>query len=27
VTGVGGLEDRSPVRQHEWHDPAEQEAS
>jgi glucose-6-phosphate dehydrogenase assembly protein OpcA len=27
VTGVSGLDDRSPVRQHEWHDPAEQEAS
>jgi len=25
VTGVEGLDDRSPVRQHEWHDPAEQE--
>jgi glucose-6-phosphate dehydrogenase assembly protein OpcA len=27
VTGVNGLEERSPVRTHEWHDPAEQEAS
>jgi glucose-6-phosphate dehydrogenase assembly protein OpcA len=27
VTGVAGLEERPSVRQHEWHDPAEQEAS
>ena len=27
VTGVDGLEERSPVRQHEWHDPAEEQAS
>jgi glucose-6-phosphate dehydrogenase assembly protein OpcA len=27
VTGVDGLEDRSPVRQHEWHDPATEEQS
>jgi glucose-6-phosphate dehydrogenase assembly protein OpcA len=25
ATGVQGLHDRSPVRQHEWHDPAEEE--
>jgi glucose-6-phosphate dehydrogenase assembly protein OpcA len=25
TTGIGGLEDRSPVRTHEWHDPAEAE--
>src|SRR3954453_15785939 len=24
VTGVDGLDERSPVRQHEWHDPAEE---
>jgi len=24
ITGVDGLEDRSPVRQHVWHDPAEE---
>jgi len=24
---VDGLEERSPVRQHEWHDPAEENAS
>src|SRR5581483_1041005 len=26
VTGIAGLEDRSPVRQHVWHDPAEESA-
>jgi len=27
ITGIAGLEDRPSVRTHEWHDPADQEAS
>jgi hypothetical protein len=27
ITGISGLDQRPSVRQHEWHDPAEEQAS